>query len=202
MFLLFLPPILFGAGYFTSIRDFKANLRAIGLLSVGLVLSTIVVVAVVAHTLIPGLGWAAAFALGAIVAPPDAVAATAIFQRLGVPRRIVTILEGESLVNDATALVAYRVRDRRGGDRRVLAGRSGRRSFVLVAVGGVVVGLLVGMAVAWLLRADRRPGVLGRDHVPRRRSRPTCRPRVLGRLGRARDGRRRDLRRPPRAALA
>ena len=108
VFLLFLPPILFGAGYFTSIRDFKANLRAITLLSIGLVLTTIVVVAVVAQALIPGLGWPAAFALGAIVAPPDAVAATAIFQRLGVPRRVVTILEGESLVNDATALVAYR----------------------------------------------------------------------------------------------
>src|SRR5437868_15161336 len=108
VFLLFLPPILFAAGYFTSIRDFKANLRAIGLLAVGLVIATTVAVAVVGHSLVPGLGWAPAFALGAIVAPPDAVAATAIFQRLGVPRRIVTILEGESLVNDATALVLYR----------------------------------------------------------------------------------------------
>jgi CPA1 family monovalent cation:H+ antiporter len=108
VFLLFLPPILFGAGFFTSIRDFKANIRAIGLLAVGLVIATTVVVAVVAHALVPGLDWAPAFALGAIVAPPDAIAATAIFQRLGVPRRIVTILEGESLVNDATALVIVR----------------------------------------------------------------------------------------------
>ncbi len=108
VFLLFLPPILFGAGYFTSIRDFKANLRAIGLLSVGLVIATTIAVGVVVHALVPGLGWAPAFALGAIVAPPDAVAATAIFQRLGVPRRVVAILEGESLVNDATALVIYR----------------------------------------------------------------------------------------------
>jgi monovalent cation/hydrogen antiporter len=81
VFLLFLPPILFGAGYFTSVRDFKANLRPILLLSVGLVLATTAVVAIVAHTLIPTLGWPAAFALGAIVAPPDAVAATTIFQQ-------------------------------------------------------------------------------------------------------------------------
>ena len=151
VFLLFLPPILFGAGYFTSIRDFKANLRAIGLLSVGLVLATTATVAVVANALIPGLGLPAAFALGAIVAPPDAVAATAIFQRLGVPRRVVTILEGESLVNDATALVAYRF--------AVSAAMFGGFSLaqasitaVFVAVGGVALGLLIGMAAAALLR--------------------------------------------------
>jgi monovalent cation/hydrogen antiporter len=151
VFLLFLPPILFGAGYFTSIRDFKANLRAIGLLSVGLVLATTITVGVVAHLLVPTLGWPAAFALGAIVAPPDAVAATAIFQRLGVPRRVVTILEGESLVNDATALVAYRF--------AIIAASTGTFSlaeasltFVFVAVAGVAIGLLVGAAVVWLLR--------------------------------------------------
>jgi Na+/H+ antiporter len=151
VFILFLPPILFGAGSFTSIRDFKANLRAIGLLSVGLVLATTVVVGVVAHQLVPTLGWPGAFALGAIVAPPDAVAATAIFQRLGVPRRVVTILEGESLVNDATALVAYRF--------AVVAASTGVFSladagltFVYVAVAGVAIGLLIGAAVAWLLQ--------------------------------------------------
>jgi Na+/H+ antiporter len=151
VFLLFLPPILFGAGYFTSIRDFKANLRAIGLLSVGLVLTTIVVVAVVAHGLIPGLGWPAAFALGAIVAPPDAVAATAIFQRLGVPRRVVTILEGESLVNDATALVAYRFAIAAAMTGAFSLAQAGI-SFVLVAAGGVALGLLIGMAAAAILR--------------------------------------------------
>ncbi|TMB96000.1 MAG: Na+/H+ antiporter, partial [Chloroflexi bacterium] len=104
----FLPPLLFAGGYFTSLREFKANLRPIVLLAVGLVLFTATLVALVAHALVPGLGWAGAFALGGIVSPPDAVAATTIFQRLGVPRRIVTILEGESLVNDATALVIYR----------------------------------------------------------------------------------------------
>ena len=151
VFLLFLPPILFGAGYFTSIRDFKANIRAIGLLSIGLVVTTTIVVGLVANLLVPTLGLPAAFALGAIVAPPDAVAATAIFQRLGVPRRVVTILEGESLVNDATALVALRV--------AVLAVSAGAPSlaeagltFLYVAIGGVVMGLLVGAVVAWLLR--------------------------------------------------
>jgi len=151
VFLLFLPPILFGAGYFTSIRDFKANLRAIGLLSIGLVLTTIVVVAVVAHAVIPGLGWPAAFALGAIVAPPDAVAATAIFQRLGVPRRVVTILEGESLVNDATALVAYRFAIAAAMTGAFSLAQAGI-SFVLVAAGGVALGLLIGMAAAAILR--------------------------------------------------
>ena len=151
VFLLFLPPILFGAGYFTSIRDFKANLRAIGLLSIGLVLTTIVVVAVVAHAVITGLGWPAAFALGAIVAPPDAVAATAIFQRLGVPRRVVTILEGESLVNDATALVAYRFAIAAAMTGAFSLAQAGI-SFVLVAAGGVALGLLIGMAAAAILR--------------------------------------------------
>jgi CPA1 family monovalent cation:H+ antiporter len=146
VFLLFLPPILFAAGYFTSIRDLRANLRAISLLAVGLVLFTTVVVAVVVHALVPGLPWAAAFALGAIVAPPDAVAATSVFQRLGVPRRVVTILEGESLINDATALVAYRF--------AVVAALTGAFSLaeasvtlVAVAVGGIVIGLAVGALV-------------------------------------------------------
>lgn len=151
VFLLFLPPILFGAGYFTSIRDFKANLRAIGLLSVGLVLATTIAVAVVAQWLIPGLGWAAAFALGAIVSPPDAVAATAIFQRLGAPRRVVTILEGESLVNDATALVAYRFAIGAATFGTFSLAQAGI-TFVLVAVGGVALGLLIGMVAAAILR--------------------------------------------------
>jgi CPA1 family monovalent cation:H+ antiporter len=151
VFLLFLPPILFGAGYFTSLRDFRRNLRAITLLSVGLVIFTAVAVAATAKALVPGMEWAAAFALGAIVAPPDAVAATTVFQRLGVPRRIVTILEGESLVNDATALVAYRF--------AIIAASTGTFSianagltFVAVAVGGIAFGLLMGLLIAFALR--------------------------------------------------
>lgn len=108
VFLIFLPPVLWSAAYFTSLRDFRANLRVIGLLAIGLVLATTAAVAAVARVLIPGLGWPVALALGAIVSPPDAVAAAAIARRLGIPHRVVTVLEGESLINDASALVLYR----------------------------------------------------------------------------------------------
>ena len=108
IFLVFLPPLLWSAAYFTSWRDFRANARPITLLAVGLVLVTTAAVASVAHAVLPGLGWAGAIVLGAIVSPPDAVSATAIVKQLHFPRREVTILEGESLVNDATALVLYR----------------------------------------------------------------------------------------------
>src|ERR1044071_3580195 len=107
VFLFFLPPLLYPAALFTSWRDFRANLRPISLLAVGLVLFTTVAVAWLAHYFMD-LPLAVGFVLGAIVSPPDAVAATAIAERLKIPKRIVTILEGESLVNDATALVAYR----------------------------------------------------------------------------------------------
>ena len=96
VFLLFLPPLLTSAGFFTPIRDFKTNLRPILLLAIGLVFFTIAAVGLVAHAVIPGLPWAAAFALGAIVAPPDAIAATSIAQRLNLPRRIVTLLEARA----------------------------------------------------------------------------------------------------------
>src|SRR5207237_3399634 len=82
VFLVFLPPILWAAAYFTSLRDFRANLRPISLLAIGLVLATTAAAAVVAHAVFPGMGWAAAIALGAIVSPPDAVSATAIGKRL------------------------------------------------------------------------------------------------------------------------
>src|SRR6266496_4028540 len=146
VFFVFLPPLLFAGGYFTSLRDFKANLRPIFLLAFGLVIFTAAAVAVVAHMFVPTLGWAGAFALGAIVSPPDAVAATAIFQRMGVPRRIVTILEGESLVNDATALVIYRF--------AVAAAAAGLFSlldaslaFIGAIAGGVAVGMVLGYAL-------------------------------------------------------
>ena len=108
VFLLFLPPLLYVSAIFTSWRDFRTNLRKISLLAVGLVLVTTCAVAAVAHWAV-GLPWGAAFVLGAIVSPTDAIAATSIAQRLGIPRRIVTVLEGESLINDATGIVAYRV---------------------------------------------------------------------------------------------
>jgi monovalent cation/hydrogen antiporter len=145
--LLFLPPILFAAAWFTSWRDFATHLRAIGLLAIGLVIATTTAVAAVAHAVIPGMTWPVAFVLGAIVSPPDAVAATAVMQRLKVPRRIVTIIEGESLVNDATGLVAYQF--------AVAAVATGTFSvtgasvkFLIVAVGGVAFGFAVALVVA------------------------------------------------------
>src|SRR6266403_3783003 len=157
VFLFFLPPLLYPAAVFTSWRDFRANLRPILFLAIGLVLFTTVVVAAVAHAL-AGLPWPAAFVLGAIISPPDAVAATAITSRLRVPRMIVTILDGESLVNDATALVAYRF--------AIAAMMSGTFSFseavgrfVLVALGGTGIGLAVGWLAAHVQRRLDDPPV-------------------------------------------
>jgi len=141
-FFFFLPPLLFPAALFMSWRDFRANLRAISLLAVGLVLFTTVTVAMLAHYLMD-LPWAAGFVLGAIVSPPDAIAATAIAERLRIPQRIVTILEGESLVNDATALVTYGF--------AVIAVLTGSFSltqasgqFVVVSAGGIFIGIGIG----------------------------------------------------------
>src|SRR5260221_8392726 len=142
VFLFFLPPLLFPAALFTSWRDFRANLRPISLLAIGLVLFTTVAVAYLAHYFM-ALPLAAGFVLGAIISPPDAIAATAIADRLKVPRRIVTILEGERLVNDATALVAYRF--------ALVAVVTGSFSlahasvqFFVVGIGGILVGLVAG----------------------------------------------------------
>src|SRR5918998_2596166 len=146
VFVLFLPPLLFASAYFTSWRDFRANIRAIGLLAVGLVLVTVVAVAAVAHFVV-GLSWPAAFVLGAIVSPTDAIAATSIAQRLGVPRRIVTLLEGEGLVNDATGIVAYRIAYRVAGAYAAFSIWGAGLQFVVGAVGGVAVGLAVGWVV-------------------------------------------------------
>jgi Na+/H+ antiporter len=157
VFFFLLPPLLYPAALFTSWRDFRADLRPILLLAVGLVLATTVIVAVVAHAF-GALPWSAAFALGAIVSPPDAVAATAITSRLNVPRRIVTILEGESLVNDATALVAYQfaVAAAMTGSFS-LAGASLR--FLVVAIAGVAVGLASGWIASHLHRRLDDPPV-------------------------------------------
>ena len=108
VFFVFLPPIIWAAAFFTSLRDFSANRRPITLLAIGLVLVTSAAVAMAARALFPGMTWPVAITLGAIVSPPDAVAATAIISRLPVPRRVIVVLEGESLVNDASALILYR----------------------------------------------------------------------------------------------
>jgi NhaP-type Na+/H+ or K+/H+ antiporter len=142
VFVIFLPPLLYSAAFFTSPRDLKANLRPIALLSIGLVLFTTGAVAVVAHAVI-GLPWMVAFVLGVIVSPTDPLAVSVIAGRLGIPRRVVTILEGESLINDGTALTLYRT--------AVTAVVAGTFSFfdaglelVLSGIGGIAIGLLVG----------------------------------------------------------
>jgi Na+/H+ antiporter len=147
----FLPPLLYWSGFFSSPRDLRADARAISLLAVGLVLATTVAVAVLAHAMVEGMTWPAAFALGAIVSPTDPLAASAIGRRLGVPRRLLTVLEGESLVNDATALTAYRVAVAAAASGSFVLWQAGLR-FVVMAAGGVVVGLLVGWLVAELRR--------------------------------------------------
>jgi monovalent cation/hydrogen antiporter len=144
---IFLPPLLYGAAFFANLNDIRANLRGTTLNAVGLVLLTMVVVAVVAHSLVDGLPWGAAFALGAIVSPTDPLAGATIMRRLGVPRVLVSGAEGEGLFNDATALVAYKV--------AVVAVVSGSFSladaglrFVLGALGGVAIGLVAGWVIA------------------------------------------------------
>jgi monovalent cation/hydrogen antiporter len=153
-----LPPLLYGTAFFTSLRDLRENAFAITLLAIGLVLSTMLIVAVVAHELIPGLSWGVAFVLGAVVSPTDPTAATAIAERLGLPRRLVALIEGESLVNDGTALVAYKF--------AVIAVVSGSfsmseaaGSFALNVVGGIAVGLGVGFVVRHVRRKVKDPAL-------------------------------------------
>ena len=153
-----LPPLLYGAAFFSPLRELRANARPIGLLAIGLVLTTTVAVAAVAHAAIPGLGWPTAFVLGALVSPTDPTAATAIAERLGLPRRLVALVEGESLVNDGTALVAYRfaVAAVVTGSFS-LAAASGR--FVLNIAGGIAVGLAVGFVIREVRRRLDNPPV-------------------------------------------
>jgi CPA1 family monovalent cation:H+ antiporter len=143
-----LPPLLYATAIQTSLVDFNANRRTIFLLSVGLVVFTTAGIGVLVHGLIPDIGWPAAFAIGAVVAPPDAVAATAIARRIGLPRRIVTILEGESLLNDATALVALRTAIAAGGIGITTMEVAG--DFAVAAGGGVAIGVGFFVVVAWL----------------------------------------------------
>ena len=143
VFLIFLPPLLFAGGWTTDWQAFKDNLRPIGLLAIGLVFFTTAAVGIVAHALVPELGWAGAFVLGAVISPPDAVAAGAVFERFSVPRKILAILDGEGLVNDAVALVIYRF--------AIAAALTGTFSlahaslaFGWVAAGGLAIGLAYG----------------------------------------------------------
>jgi len=148
---LVLPPILYQAALLTSWRDFKANIRPISLLAIGLVIATTLAVGAALKLVVPEIPWAAAFVLGAIVSPPDAVAATAILSQLSIPRRVVTVLEGESLVNDASGLVLYKF-----AVAAVLTGTfsllDASVQFVGVSVGGIVVGVLMGLLFVFIHR--------------------------------------------------
>jgi monovalent cation/hydrogen antiporter len=156
VFFVFLPPILWAAAMFTSVREFKRNIDKIGILAVGLVIVTTAVVAIVARKLFPDLPWAVAVALGAIVSPPDAVAATAIVTRLRVPQRVITVLEGESLVNDASALVLYRTAVAAAVTGFFSWGESIVRFFIDAGIGSLI-GLLVAWLIVRALRFTRDP---------------------------------------------
>ena len=155
---LFLPPLLLASAYFTAWRDFRANLRNILQLAVGAVAFTTLIVGVVAHWTAPGLPWAACFALGAIVSPPDAVAAGAVLQRLHLPRRMTVLLEGESLVNDASGLVLYRI-----AVAAMLTGtfsiQHAAVSFGVLAVVGVAAGAVAALVASAAMRRLREPNL-------------------------------------------
>lgn len=149
--LLVLPPLLFNAGYFSSARDLRENMRAITLSAVGLVLLTTVLVAVVAHAAVDGLPWAVAFVLGAVVSPTDPLAAVEITSRLGIPSRTTAVVEGESLINDGSALVVYRtaVAAAVGGSFDALHALG---DFALNVAGGIAIGLVAAAILTRLFR--------------------------------------------------
>ncbi len=152
-----LPPLLYAAAIQTSLVEFNANRRPILLLSVGLVVFTTLGIGVLVHLTLPGVRWPEAFAIGAVVAPPDAVAALAIGRRIGLPRRVVTILEGESLLNDATALVSLRTAIAAAGVS--ISATSVGLDFVVAAGGGVLVGGLLYLVVAGARRRVTDPAM-------------------------------------------
>lgn len=143
VFNLILPPIIFSAAYFISWQDFKFNLRPIGFLAFGLTLFTAIAVAFIAHLLIPGFTWEQGFLLGAIVSPTDATSSVAIIKKLGAKRRLITILEGESMINDATALILFRF-----SLAAVLLNsfsiKEATLQFTLITMGGLITGLVIG----------------------------------------------------------
>jgi monovalent cation/hydrogen antiporter len=148
--LVFLPPLLYSAAFFADLRSLRADARVISLSAIGLVIATAVAVAAIAHEVI-GLPWAMSFVLGAIVSPTDPAAATAVMRRVGAPRRMVNVLEGESMFNDATALVAYKVAVAAAVGASVSASHTVLEFFV--DAGG---GIAIGLAVAWVIAEVRK----------------------------------------------
>jgi Na+/H+ antiporter len=155
--LVFLPPLLFSAAAESPIRDLRANRGALIRLSIGLVIFTMVIVGAVVHAAVPGLSWAAALTLGAIVGPTDALAATTVFRRLGAPRTIRTLIEGEALFNDATALVAYRTAVLAVSGTFVLS--ESVAGFFVAALGGIAIGAAIGRIAGEILRRLDDPPV-------------------------------------------
>jgi len=151
LFLIFVPPLLYWAALTTSVRELKDVIGPVARLATALVLLTMAAVAVVAHLLSPEFSWASAFLLGAIVAPPDPIAATAVVVPLGVPRRITAVLEGEGLLNDATSLVAYRVA-LTAAVTGVFSVSSASIRLLTAGVAGAAIGLIIG----WLIALFRR----------------------------------------------
>ncbi|MGH8326505.1 MAG: cation:proton antiporter, partial [Steroidobacteraceae bacterium] len=151
---LFVAPILLDAAYDASPRDLKRNLAAVSSLAIAAVLATIVAVAVVIRHIVPGMSWPAALTLGAIVAPPDASAAVAVLRRLRPPHRMVVILEGESLFNDASALLAYRIAVT-AAMTGVVEGWSVAPLFLLTCGGGVIAGIVLARLYMWATRRIR-----------------------------------------------
>lgn len=156
IFFVFLPPLLYAAAFQASAYELRANALPIGLLAVGLVLVTVVAVALVAHHLI-GLPWPLAFVLGAVVGPTDPIAASSVLARLGAPPRIRTILEGESLVNDATGLTASSLAVAAIGT--TVTASDVVADFAVKATGGIVIGLAAGWLFGRLRGMTREPSI-------------------------------------------
>jgi monovalent cation/hydrogen antiporter len=149
VFIIFLPPLLYNAAFRTSWHDFKSDIRPISALAVSLVLFTTVAVGISAYYFIPGFTWPLAFLLGAIIAPPDAVATSGIIKGLGLNKRIITILEGESLLNDASALITYRYALIAVTTGSFVFWKAGLQ-FLLVAGGGILIGIIIGYVLVFI----------------------------------------------------
>lgn len=158
IFVVFLPPLLNSAGFFSSPLDLRAHIRAISLLAIGLVLATILAVAAVGHFVV-GLSWPLAFVLGAILSPTDPVAAEAIFRRLGVPERVGTVVGGESLINDGTGLVAFRVAVAVATGATAFSFADAGINFLLVAGGGILIGLAMVFTIMPLWSRLKDPSI-------------------------------------------